>query len=276
MEELIKRLELIEINIKRPNTGGPYYVEANTPPTKPTLWNPHSGAIIPRNQTNDGSTSTTGNMPRMPPQTTSTIINQNGGSQISNARQWDVPVADQANIRRSVPTWAEITQRSSLPLVGNAANDRGSNDQGPRSWRQKLHLLNGAGGEAPHSGSFSADIDIVAYNVAKNISAMDLRHWLSQNGLNIKDCKLLTTAEGARALSYKITIDPKDYERATTDASLWPYRVGVRLFKHFNNTTRNIYSTQQESNNDRKSGFQETSSTAGSRDGHRYNRQHMY
>ena len=40
-------------------------------------------------------------------------------------------------------------------------------------------------------------------------------------------------------------INPSDYEKAK-DPSIWPYRVGLRLFKHFNNNMsakRNIQST---------------------------------
>ena len=86
---------------------------------------------------------------------------------------------------------------------------------------------------------------------------MDLRQCLSQKELNIKDYELLTTAEGARALSYyKITIDPKDYERASTDASLWAYRVGVRLFKHFNSRFKQ-HITMNRSN--KKTGFKKLS-----------------
>lgn len=101
-------------------------------------------------------------------------------------------------------------------------------------WRQRLHLLHGEAGEAIQGGSFSADVDIVASNVAKNVTAADLCHWLSQKGLFVKDCVLLTTSEQARSLAFKITIDPKDFDRATKDAGIWPYRVGVRMFKSFN------------------------------------------
>ena len=102
------------------------------------------------------------------------------------------------------------------------------------SWRQRLHLLQGAAGDSTQIGALSADVDIVAYNVAKNVTAVDLRNWLAQKGLLVKDCKLLTTSDEARSLSYKITLQPQDFDRATQDAGLWPYRVGVRLFKNFN------------------------------------------
>ena len=301
IEEVLKRLESLERNIKKPNMDGGNFAQANIPPVKPILWNPRTGASISRNQPNDGTNNMAGNIQRIPlqppltvnyqnhenqpnngtnsmtenmqqipPRAPPTLNNQDKRNHINNASiaRESVPVA---NTTQFVPTWAEITQEGKK-------RDVSDNHQEPRSWRQKLHLLNGVAGEVTPGGSFSADIDIVAYNVSKSISSTDLRYWLSQNGLTIKDCKLLTTAEGARSLSYRITIDPKDYQKATTDASLWPYRVGVRLFKHFNNTrndterqrNNNVYS-ENTRHNDRRSGFQDNGRTAGSENDHRFN-----
>ena len=39
--------------------------------------------------------------------------------------------------------------------------------------------------------------------------------------------------EGCGQNTCKITIDPKDYEKATTDASIWLCQVGVRLSNPF-------------------------------------------
>ena len=113
------------------------------------------------------------------------------------------------------------------------------------SWRQRQHVLYGTANEEIQSGSFSADVDLVAYNVAKTITAADLGNWLSQRGLFIKHCKLLTTSDEARSLSFKVTIDPKDFDRATKDANLWPYRVGVRLYKNFSTNIRDKYNNNK-------------------------------
>ena len=109
------------------------------------------------------------------------------------------------------------------------------------NWRQRLHLLQGAAGHIGpgQSSSLSADVDIVAYNIGKNVTAVDLCNWLAQKELHVKDCQLLTTSNEARSLSYKLTIKPEDYERATQDAAIWPYRVGVRLYKNFNKRSDN-------------------------------------
>ena len=100
--------------------------------------------------------------------------------------------------------------------------------------KEQLHLLHGTAGVNARGPSYSADVDIVAFNVAKHITPVDLSNCLAENGLNVKECQLLTKPDDARSLSYKITISPCDVERATKDESIWPYRVGVRFFKHFN------------------------------------------
>ena len=87
----------------------------------------------------------------------------------------------------------------------------------------------------------SADVDIVAYNIGKNISAIDLKNWLSEKRIFVKECSLLTKFENARSLSYKLTIKPQDFDRVMQDESIWPYRVGVRLFKNRRNIHRREY-----------------------------------
>lgn len=102
------------------------------------------------------------------------------------------------------------------------------------NWRSELQLLRGNGNNPGNrSPSIAADVDLVVYNIAKNVSATQVKNHLANKGLHIKDCTLLTTSEEARMLSYKITVRPEDTERATTDQTLWPNGVGVRFYKHF-------------------------------------------
>ena len=153
------------------------------------------------------------------------------------------------NSARQQQTWAEIVQNT----PGSAAPLFRENTERPiGGWRQGLHLLHGEGGEATQGGSFAADVDIVAYNVSKNVTAENLYNWLAQKGIHVKYCTLLTTTDQARSLAFKVTIDPKDYDRATKDASIWPYRVGVRLFKAFKkSSSNNGYRNDSTNNGDR-------------------------
>ena len=159
-----------------------------------------------------------------------------------NKRIWNPPLMNQnktqvaehpdqsASSMRQNPRWSEIVQNGTPSPIPNPNTESSS-------WRQRLHFLQGTN-EGVQGGSFSADIDIVAFNVAKIVTSANLCHWLSERGLFVKDCKLLTTSEEARSLSFKVTIDPKDFDRATKDAHLWPYRVGVRLYKNFNKNNK--------------------------------------
>ena len=80
-----------------------------------------------------------------------------------------------------------------------------------------------------NGSALAADIDIVAYGVAKNAMATQLATFLESKGLKVVDCVLLTTYEQARSLSYKITIEAKDFEKSQ-DPATWPYRISFRPF----------------------------------------------
>ena len=67
--------------------------------------------------------------------------------------------------------------------------------------------------------------------IAKHVTSIQLSKFLEENGLDVCDCKLLTTFE-------RITIKLHHFQKAK-DPSIWPYRVGVRLFKHCNANNRN-------------------------------------
>lgn len=79
--------------------------------------------------------------------------------------------------------------------------------------------------------TLAADIILVAYGVAKNVTAIQLAEFLETKGLKVVDCQLLTTYEKSRSLSYKVTIKASDYDKSR-DPATWPYRVSVRPFKH--------------------------------------------
>ena len=96
--------------------------------------------------------------------------------------------------------------------------------------RRSNRLLHGTAHYENGSKS-AADIYLVAFGVRKNVTAVELSRFLEKKGLPILDCKLLTTFQGARTNSYKVTIKSFDYQKSQ-DPSTWPYRVGVRQFKH--------------------------------------------
>ena len=116
-----------------------------------------------------------------------------------------------------------------------------------------------------NGSALAADIDIVAYGVAKNVKATQLATFLESKGLKVVDCVLLTTYEQARSLSYKITIKAKDFEKSQ-DPATWPYRISFRPFinrrvkitrqnESKSATTGQNFSSRQE-NSDRKWRYQ--------------------
>ena len=52
----------------------------------------------------------------------------------------------------------------------------------------------------------AADVDIVVYGVAKDITALQVSNYLEKKEVKVLNCSKLTTYERARTLSYKVTI----------------------------------------------------------------------
>ena len=113
--------------------------------------------------------------------------------------------------------------------------EKGSN------WRRSI-LHGTASNTQPGGNALSADVDLVAYGFAKHVTSIQISKYLEEMGLKIVECTLLTKYEGARTLSFKITIKPQCFERAK-DPSIWPYRVG--LYKYFNQNNKKNASTDR-------------------------------
>ena len=116
-------------------------------------------------------------------------------------------------------------------------------ETGTMRWRQRFNILSGTASDESGSNSFSADIHLVAYGVAKQVT--EIQHFLQERGLNVLSCDLLTKYENARSLAYKISIRSRDYEKAQ-DPNIRPLRVGVRLFKYFKKRNVNTGGIERE------------------------------
>ena len=93
-------------------------------------------------------------------------------------------------------------------------------NKGIKYWRQLLGIQRGTAISENGNESFSEDVHLVAYNIGKNVTSIQLSHWLAEKGLNVVSCDLLTKYEGARSLSYKIAIKSCDDEKAT-NPEIW-------------------------------------------------------
>ena len=156
-------------------------------------------------------------------------------------------------------TYANIVRNASMEDVttGPSTNEKDptqneewrivqpkNKETGTMQWRQRLNIVSGTASDESGSNSFSADI-LVAYGVAKQITGIQLSHFLQERGLNVFSCALLTKHENARSLAYKISIRSCDYEKAQ-DPNIWPLRVGVRLFKYFKKRNLNTDGIERE------------------------------
>ena len=82
------------------------------------------------------------------------------------------------------------------------------------------------------NNTLAADVSLIAYGVAIDASEDRLKSFLLGKNINVIECKKLTTFAQARTHCYKVTVKASDFEKATKP-EVWPYRVGVRLFKQF-------------------------------------------
>ena len=126
-------------------------------------------------------------------------------------------------------TWATVTNKNKprVPSIRKQSN-----------WRTKNVILHGSSEDNSVDSSLAADVSLVAFGVAKDASADKLKAYLEKKGLKIVSCDLLTKhVNEARTHSYKVTMKASEYEKAK-DPLIWPYRVGVRLFKHLNSKPR--------------------------------------
>ena len=87
----------------------------------------------------------------------------------------------------------------------------------------------------------AANVNLVATGVAKDALADQLKDFIVTKGINKVAVDLLTTHPDARTNTFKIVIKASDFEKAMCP-DVWPYRVGVRMFKQ--KRTQNTWSNQ--------------------------------
>ena len=188
----------------------------------------------------------------------------------------EVSVDEKDNVING-PSWTEVVRggrRTSSTLSklhtptaltnNSSASKNGENRS--ENWRQDLSLLTGTAVSNDRNMTLSPDVDLVAYGVAKNVTALQLSKFVQDRGVDLLDCTQLTKFvqdrgvdlldctqltkfvqdrgvdlldctqltkfEGTRSLAFKVTIKPNDFEKCM-NAEVWPYGVGLRRFKHF-------------------------------------------
>ena len=139
--------------------------------------------------------------------------------------------------------WNTVVKRDWKKNPGHDITPKSNRGEKGRNWRRSI--LHGTVPNTQLGGNaLSADVDLVAYGFAKNVISIQLSKYLEEMGLEVVDCTLLTKYERACTLSSKITIKPQCFERAK-DPSIWPYRLGLRVYKYFNQNNKKNDSTDR-------------------------------
>ena len=164
------------------------------------------------------------------------------------------------NLERIEPAWSTVVAGGTIKKDEKASYREKENNtrdvpQINKSWRQRLNVLHGTAFNN-EGCTLAANVELVAYGLGKDVTSIQLSNFLQDKGIDIIDCQLLTKFEGARSLSFKITVKPQHFEKVK-DPSLWPYRVGMRLYKHFNsgNKMNNITGTKNIRNQNKSLRF---------------------
>ena len=101
------------------------------------------------------------------------------------------------------PSWTEVVRggrRTSSTLSklhtptaltnNSSASKNGENRS--KNWRQDLNLLTGTAVSNDRNMTLSPDVDLVAYGVAKNVTALQLSKFVQDRGVDLLDCTQLT------------------------------------------------------------------------------------
>ena len=113
------------------------------------------------------------------------------------------------------------------------------------AWRKPLVVGTAKSDEKEHKVDV-ADVTLVAAGLAKEATAEQLKAFVTQQGLTVTSCSLMTDPSknpDYRSNTFKVTIKAEEYEKAM-DEKMWPYRVRVRLFKHFRKNANDIQKQQ--------------------------------
>ena len=104
---------------------------------------------------------------------------------------------------------------------------------------QRKHMFHGKATTSPEENvaevSLAADVEIVAFGVAKTAEPEQLEKFLKDRGVAIEKIECLTKAElvhegKVKSKTMKVTVKASEHEKAM-NPDVWPQRVGVRYYK---------------------------------------------
>ena len=76
-------------------------------------------------------------------------------------------------------------------LTNNSSASKNGENRS-KNWRQDLNLLTGTAVSNDRNMTLSPDVDLVAYGVAKNVTALQLSKFVQDRGVDLLECTQLT------------------------------------------------------------------------------------
>ena len=139
------------------------------------------------------------------------------------------------------PRQEESTARTFASIVGTESNRNATSGNtnrqnmmgAPQRPRRPSNLLfgNAKTGKDNVENILAANVNLVATGVAKDATADQLKEFVENKGIEVVEIELLTQFPvAARTFTFRIAIKPRDYDKAM-NPDVWPYRVGVRIYK---------------------------------------------
>ena len=141
-----------------------------------------------------------------------------------------------------IKTFANVVVKGQnrVATSGNTSNQSTGNTFCPK--KPSTLLFGSAKTDKENTENFlAANVSLAATGVAKDATADQLKDFIVTKGINVVAVELLTTHPDAGTKTFKIDIKACDFERAMSP-DVWPYRVGVRMFRH--KRTQNTWSSQ--------------------------------
>ena len=132
--------------------------------------------------------------------------------------------------------------RGNQSTNANQGNNGQNGNNNPRPRRPSTILFGKAKvGKDNTENILAANVNLVATGVAKDATANQLKEFIEAKGIEVVETELLTQHPEARTNTFRIVIKSRGYDKAM-NPDVWPYRVGVRIFRP--KRTQNSWSNQ--------------------------------
>ena len=131
---------------------------------------------------------------------------------------------------------AGAKKREAVAELANMLSEsksRSMKDKEVKADKAKTKVIYGSAKPVTEEINLAADVSLVAFNVNKNCTKEHMKTFLFEKGIDVVDVSEMTREEvldNVKVKRMKVIVRANEYEKAM-DPSVWPCRVGVRLWK---------------------------------------------